>query len=157
MSIPGTLNNFLAEHAVAYQLVPHPHSNSASRTAEAAHVPGDAVAKAVLLVEEDGQYRLAVVPATRRVKLGQLHRLLGEHVGLATEDEVARVFADCERGAIPALGAAYGLETLLDDSVLEQRNVYFEAGDHESLVRLRETDFLHLLGLPRRGQFSAHI
>ncbi|MFO7953187.1 aminoacyl-tRNA deacylase [Thioalkalivibrio sp.] len=157
MSISRTLNNFLDEHSVTYQLVRHPHSDSASRTAEAAHVPGDAVAKAVLLVEEDGQYRLAIVPATRRVKLGRLHRLLGEHVGLATEEEVAHVFADCERGAIPALGSAFGLETLVDDSLLEQRDVYLEAGDHESLVHLREADFLFLLGQPLRGQFSAHV
>ncbi|WP_017941611.1 MULTISPECIES: aminoacyl-tRNA deacylase [unclassified Thioalkalivibrio] len=157
MSISRTLNDFLDEHAVTYQLVHHPHSDSASRTAEAAHVPGDAVAKAVLLVEEGGRYRLAIVPATRRVKLGQLHRLLGEHVGLATEDEVAQVFADCERGAIPALGPAFGLETLVDESLLQQRDVYFEAGDHESLVHLREADFLYLLGQPSRGQFTAHI
>lgn len=157
MGISRTLNDFLDQHAVTYQVVHHPHSDSASRSAEAAHIPGDAVAKAVLLVEEDTQYRLAVVPATRRVKLGQLHRLLGEHVGLATEDEVASVFADCERGAIPALGPAYGLETLVDDTLLEQHDVYFEAGDHESLVHLGEGDFLFLLGQPRRGQFSAHV
>ncbi|WP_018939191.1 MULTISPECIES: aminoacyl-tRNA deacylase [unclassified Thioalkalivibrio] len=156
MSIARTLNNFMDEHAVTYQLVHHPHSESASRTAEAAHVPGDAVAKAVLLVE-DGQYLLAVVPATRRVKLGQLHRLLGEHVGLATGGEVASVFADCERGAIPALGPAYGLATLVDESLLEQPHVYFEAGDHESLVQLREADFVYLLGEARHGQFSAHV
>ncbi|WP_019626740.1 aminoacyl-tRNA deacylase [Thioalkalivibrio sp. ALJT] len=157
MTISRTLETFLDAHAVAYQLVRHPHSDSASRSAEAAHVPGDEVAKAVLLVEEDGQYRLVIVPATRRVKLGRLHRLLGEHVGLATEDEVADVFADCERGAIPALGPAFGLETLVDESLLEQRHVYLEAGDHECLVRLREPDFRFLLGQPRRGQFSAHV
>lgn len=157
MGIATSLQNFIEEHAVRYRLVGHPHSDSASRTAEASHVPGDQVAKAVLLVEEDGQYRLAIIPATRRLQLGQLHRRLGEHIGLATEDEAAAVFADCERGAIPALGAAYGVETLVDESLLERDVVYFEAGDHQSLVQLGARDFLTLLGHPLRGEFSFHV
>jgi Ala-tRNA(Pro) deacylase len=114
------------------------------------------VTKAVLIVG-DGAYRLAIVPATRRLHLGRLHQLLGEHVGLATEAEVAGAFPDCSRGAIPALGPAFGLDSLVDESLLQQETVDLEGGDHESLVQIRGSDFLSLLGEPRRGDFSTHV
>lgn len=156
MAISSTLQEFLEARDVTYRVVAHPHTDSASRTAEAAHVPGDELAKAVL-VEDVGHYMLAVLPASRRLQFGKLHHMLGEHVGLATEEEVRSVFPDCERGAVPALGAAYGLETLLEDSLAAQDEVYVEGGDHRSLIRLRGSDFRDLLGDCRHGDFSRHI
>ena len=156
MAIAQTLKKFLEEHGVDYQVVKHAHTPSASRSAEAAHVPGHALAKAVVL-ENAGEHLLAVLPATRRLKLGRLHQVLGEHVGLATEAEMGRLFPDCDRGAVPALGAAYGLETLLDDSMSGQDQVYVEGGDHESLIQMSGDAFRDLLGKVRHGDFSVHI
>ncbi len=156
MGIAITLKEFLDAHGVDYRIVAHPHAPSANRTAEAAHVPGDHLAKAVLL-EDDGHYLLAALPATRRLKLGRLHRSMGELVGLATEREVADLFEDCEPGAVPALGSAYGLETLLDDALASQEDIYIEAGDHESLVYMTGKSFRDLLGPVRHGDYSAHI
>ena len=156
MGIAITLKEFLDDHGVDYRIVRHPHTPSSNRTAEAAHVPGDHLAKAVVL-EEEGHYLLAALPATHRLKLGNLHRSLGELVGLATEKEVAELFDDCEPGAVPALGRAYGIETLLDDALANQEDVYIEAGDHETLVRMTGKSFRDLLGQVRHGAFSAHI
>lgn len=156
MAISKTLQEFLDERGVEYQVVPHPRTDSASRTAEAAHIPGDRLAKGVL-VEDAGHYMVAVLPATRRLQFGKLHYLLGEHVGLATEEEVRSVFPDCEQGAVPALGTAYGVETLLDESLADQDKVYVEGGDHCSLIRMTGADFRARLGDCRHGDFSRHI
>jgi prolyl-tRNA editing enzyme YbaK/EbsC (Cys-tRNA(Pro) deacylase) len=56
---------------------------------------------------------------------------------LATEAKLKYLLKDCEPGAVPPLGAAYGLETVWDDSLLEQSDTYFEAGDHETLVHMK--------------------
>ncbi|AHE98925.1 aminoacyl-tRNA deacylase [Thioalkalivibrio paradoxus] len=156
MNLAHTLKAFLDHRGVQYEIVGHPHTASANRSAEAAHVPGDALAKGVV-VEDSGRYLLVVLPATRRLKLGRLHHALGSHVGLATEPEVAELFADCEAGAVPALGTAYGLETVLDDAMAAQDEVFIEGGDHESLIRLRGETFRSLLGDVRQGDFSVHI
>jgi Ala-tRNA(Pro) deacylase len=156
MAISKSLKNFLEANGADYEVVRHRHAESASRSAHAANVPGDQLAKAVLIVD-DATYLLAIVPATRRLHLGRLHQLLGEHVGLATETEVAETFYDCDRGAIPALASAYGLDALVDESLLEQDAVYLEGGDHESLVKIGRTEFLSLLAEPRRGDFSDHV
>lgn len=156
MSVARTLSEYLAEQGVAYEVVEHPYSSSATRTAEAAHVPGDRLAKAVL-VEDLGHYMLAILPASRRLHLGQLHHLIGEHVGLATEREVAEIFPDCALGAIPALGAPYGLEPVVDEHVPTEGDVYLEGGDHETLVKLPALTWRDLLGASRHGLFSRHL
>jgi len=73
---------------------------------------------------------------------------------LATEDEIAELFDDCQLGAVPPLGPAYGIETLLDESLTSLADVYFEAGDHVQLVHLSGEDFQALLSGARRGYYS---
>ena len=69
--------------------------------------------KPVVLHHEDG-YILAVVPSTHRVEFDSLRDILGRRSCLATEAEIARLFGDCERGAVPPAGAAYGLPMHVD-------------------------------------------
>jgi len=156
MSLSKTLQTYLDNKGIDYQVVHHDHTPSANRSAEAAHVPGDSLVKAVVL-EDSGHFLLAALPATRRLKLGRLHKALGEHVGLATEAEVGRLFADCAYGAVPAIGEAFGVETLLDDSLAQRDEIYIEGGDHESLIHLSGEAFRGLMGSLRHGDFSDHI
>lgn len=62
-------------------------------------------------------------------------------MGLAVEKELVELFRDCDPGAIPAIGAAYRIDTIVDESLLQQPDVYFEAGDHEALVHVKGPAF----------------
>jgi Ala-tRNA(Pro) deacylase len=155
MAIARSVHEFLKSHDVDYELVEHPRSVSSMRTAQAAHIPGERLAKSVLL-EDDKGYLMAVIPSTHHVDLGKLHRQLNRRVGLAIEQEVAELFGDCDRGAIPAIGAAYRVDAVVDDALLQQPDVYFEAGDHEALVHMSGREFsLLMAGLPHGG-FTRH-
>lgn len=145
MSIAMTLSNFLAEHDVPYDILTHPHTTSSGESAQASHIPGALLAKSVVL-EDDMGYLMVVVPSNRRVDLGELHRQLNRDLGLATESELGNLFRDCEIGALPAIGTAYGVETVVDDAIAEQPEVYFEAGDHEQLIHVSGEVFQSLLG-----------
>jgi Ala-tRNA(Pro) deacylase len=153
MSIPSTIERFLDEHHVKYEVVRHPRAYTSLGTALAAHIEPDRVLKAVLLEDNNG-YLVAVVPATCHVKLGVIRRETGRAVHLATEGEVRERFPDCDPGAVPALGPAYGVETLWDDSLMERSDIYFEAGDHERLVHLSAEDLVGLLGASHHGRFG---
>ncbi len=156
MAIAETLRTFLAKEQVVHDVVAHPLALSSSEAAAAAHVPGDRLAKAVLL-EDDEHYLLVVVPATHRVDLGRLHQRLGMVVGLATEDEVAARFPDCDRGAIPPTGFLYGIDTIVDEVLTEQPEVWFEAGDHEELVHVAAAEFARMFSQARRMRLSHHV
>ena len=154
MAIATTVSNYLAEHDVAYDVLTHPHTATSGESAEAAHVPGTRLAKSVVL-EDDHGYLMVVLPSNRQVNLGELHRQLNRSLGLATEGELGSLFSDCEIGALPAVGPAYGMETLVDDALAEQSDIYFEAGDHEQLIHVTAETFHSLLGEDaRHGRFS---
>lgn len=145
MSIAATLSELLDSRSVDYAIVPHPRTESSMATAEAAHVPGARLAKAVIVWHGE-EALMVVVASNHHVHLGRLHRHLGAEVGLATERDVARLFPDCDEGAIPPVGAAYGLKSLLDRALLDEPEVFFESGDHTSLVRVGGEQFRDLIG-----------
>lgn len=155
MSMAETLTKHLHAQDIPYDLLHHPHTATSMEAAHAAHIPGDWVAKTVLLEDDDG-YVMAVLPATHRIDLGELHRQLHRRLGLATEQELATLFADCELGALPPIGCAYGIDTIVDDSLAEQAEVYFDAGDHQQLVHVSGEVFGNLLGDVEYARFSYH-
>lgn len=156
MAIATTLQDFLASCGVTYDVVTHSTTPSSSRSAQAAHVSGECLAKTVVLHDAEG-YVLAVVPATHRIELDEIQRALDRRLSLAAENEIADLFGDCKVGAVPPVGAAYGLEVMLDESLAAQPEIYFEGGDHTSLVHLDRTGFKALMAGARRGRFSHHV
>jgi Ala-tRNA(Pro) deacylase len=93
----------------------------------------DSVVKGVVLKSADG-FMLALLPASRHIRFDELRQLLGTGVDIAGEEQIETLFPDCEPGSVPALGAAYGLSVVIDDSLAQQHDVYFEEGDHAHLV-----------------------
>jgi Ala-tRNA(Pro) deacylase len=117
-------------------------------------VPGSRLAKSVILEDEQG-YLMVVLPSTRQVNMQELHRQLNRNLVLATENELGGLFADCETGALPPIGSVYGVETVVDDAIAEQPDIFFEAGDHEQLIHVSAETFQTLLGdRIQRGCFS---
>ena len=144
MSLAATLESFLSDRHIPYTTEHHPASTSSLATAHSAHVDEECLAKSVLLGDDRG-FVLAVLPASRRLALDRLRQELGRSLHLIPEDEIAQLFPDCAIGAVPPIGAAYGLPTVLDASLEERQEIFFEGGDHETLVRVDGDAFLDLL------------
>ncbi len=152
MSIPERLTHYLDQYGVSYRVRTHEHSQTSAQSARMAHIMLHHLAKPVLLEDDDGCV-MAVVPGDRSVKVGKLARLLGRReLHLADEDRIAALFADCERGALPPLGMAWGVETIIDDELQGCEFVYLEAGDHESLLQLSGDSFDDLVRSMRHGR-----
>ncbi|MFQ5984758.1 MAG: aminoacyl-tRNA deacylase [Alphaproteobacteria bacterium] len=156
MPIAATLKQYLKDQGVEYDVQTHLRTPSSSRSAQAAHVSGERVAKAVVLHDAKG-YVLAVIPATHRLELDTVQRLLDRRLNLASEGEIGELFKDCDLGAVPAVGAAYGLDVILDEILVGQPDVFFEGGDHSSLVHVGGQEFEKLMANARRGRFSHHV
>jgi Ala-tRNA(Pro) deacylase len=158
MSISNTLRKYLVAHDVKVKLITHSPTGSSMESAEQAHVSGDALAKGVLVKDDEG-YLLVVVPSDYHVDLDSLRRFLGQPVELASEEELGDLFPDCELGAVPPLGHAYGIKTIWDPKTTlgSERQVFFEAGDHVHLVRVSGEKFHELMAPADRGKFSYHV
>ena len=150
------IQGHLREHRVRFEPMLHRPEPSSSRRAHSVHVPGDRVAKAVL-VSADDRFVLAVLPSTHRIDLERLAGVLGAaRVRLADEDEIVRVFDDCERGALPPFGRLYGLSTVVDTSLAAWPEIVVEANLRHEDLRLRYRDFEAIEG-PTRARFARLI
>jgi Ala-tRNA(Pro) deacylase len=145
MAIAATVERSLKASGIPYELLPHAPTKSSYGSARAAHLPARQLAKGVLLKEKD-KYLLAVLPASRKLDLSWLRSETGRACELASEAELSQIFPDCAPGAVPALGPAYGLQAVVERALCGQSELYFEAGDHEELVHVREADYETLIG-----------
>ncbi|TGT84562.1 YbaK/EbsC family protein, partial [Mesorhizobium sp. M5C.F.Ca.ET.164.01.1.1] len=93
-------------------------------------------------------------PSTHRIELGTLQSIMDKRLGLASEDEVVSLFGDCDVGAVPPIGAAYDVPVILDESLGAADDVYFEGGDHRTLVHVSGKDFRNLTTDARQARFS---
>ena len=154
MAIAKTLKKYLQQHGIKYRLIKHAQSATLLEAAHAAHVPGDQVAKAVVLEDADG-YVVAVVPSSNRLDFTWVNETLGRPLELAEEYELSTLFKDCELGAVPALSDAYGLDVIWDDQLSGHDNIYIEAGDHEHLIHIEGEDFTALMSGQPHSVISA--
>ena len=156
MGIAITLKEYLADHGAHYESIQHARTASALQTSEVAHVPGDRMVKSVLLGDNQS-YVMALIPATHRLEIDRLNKLLERDLKLMSEQEVAGAFSDCDVGSIPPLGEAYGIETWVDPMLLNQPEVFFESGDHGVVIRMDGDKFRELLGEPHSARISHHL
>ncbi|SDK78434.1 aminoacyl-tRNA deacylase [Microbulbifer yueqingensis] len=154
MTMASTVSQFLDDHSVSYRVIPHAHSATSRESAHAANVREDRVAKAILLRDSEGPV-LAVIPASSSLDLRAVHDETGRNqLEMVPESELGRTFPDCELGALPPVGPAYGLTTLVDSSLGRCDTVYFESGDHEELVAMDGRDFDRLFSGCRHSDLS---
>ena len=149
------VREYLKAEAIPFNVLPHRDTYTAQHLAHALDVPGDNVAKTVLLRVDD-ELILAVLPATYQVSLATLEECLNaESVELATEDEMAEIFPDCERGAAPPFGSLYGLVTIVDQSLTKDEQIVFEGNSHHEAIGLSYDDYSRIES-PRVESFCTH-
>ena len=145
MPLSQRLRSFLDSHRAEFTLTTHPKAFTAREVAVAEHLPAREVAKTVV-VFADGSYYMIVVPASRLVDLHELRMTLGfTQVRLATEDELAKLFPDCELGAMPPLGPIYGMSVYLDGELASQEMMAFNGCTHHDEVHMRTAEFRRLV------------
>ena len=89
---------------------------------------------------------MVVLPAARRVHFGRLREATGAHdAALASESEFRDLFPDCEVGAMPPFGNLYGIEVYVDESLVTDDDIAFNAGTHTRVMRMPYREFERLV------------
>ncbi len=114
---------------------------TAQEVAASEHVKGREFAKVVMVVA-DGEMRMVAVPASEMVSFERLRAAIrAKDVRLASEEEFASRFPDCEAGAMPPFGHLYGLAVLVDDTLARNERIVFSAGTHTTTMSMAYRDF----------------
>ena len=150
------VSRFLEKAGIAHDVVEHRPTYSAIEEARAAHEEPRHTAKTLLLHDREG-WRIAVLPANRRLDLERARRLLAgtSHLRLATEDEMRETFPFFDVGALPPVGPMLPLPEVLDVRLLYRDEVLCAGGDHRHAVRLDPRDLVRVAE-PRVGDLCEH-
>jgi Ala-tRNA(Pro) deacylase len=139
------LQSYLDSHKIPYQVVNHSIAYTAREAADSLHIPANTFAK-VVVIKTEGRYLMAVLPSTWKVDLKRLEEVLEcPYVRLATEDELAILFPDCEIGSMPPFGNLYGTPVYVDATLTQDEEIVFDAGSHVGAIKMRYKDFADLV------------
>lgn len=150
------LHSFLDQLGVHYHVSRHDTAYTAQDLAATEHIPGRRVIKPVV-VRADGQFVMCALPASYRIDFDELRdQLQARDLDLVDEPSLARLFPDCEIGAEPPIGRMYGLPTLMDESLIADDHVTFQAGTHQDAVTMTLADFRRV-AQPEVAHFGRHL
>lgn len=145
MSCAETLANYLRENGVAFQTQQHRTAYTSGDLAAAEHIPGKTVAKTVIGFA-DGKLVMLVLPSTFLVDYKRAAAALEvSEFTLATEEQFASKFPDCEVGAMPPFGNLYQLPVYIDTSITADETIVFPTGTHTGSMSVRYEDFARLV------------
>lgn len=145
MPILTKLREFLDQNKVQYEVITHRQAFTAQEVAAAEHVPGKQLAKVVIL-RSGASFLMAVLPAPYRVDLDRAKAALAKpDLVLASEQEFAGLFPQCEAGAMPPFGNLYGLPVYVDQILTRDEVIVFNAGTHTQTVKMKYADFARLV------------
>lgn len=139
------VTRLLDEAGIDFDVLDHAHTERAADEAAALGIEPKEVAKTLVLVTPDGYVR-GVLAASEQVDLHKVAGVLevgGKKVRLASEDELARDYADFELGAVPPFGGRDD-RVIVDERLARRDSVVLEAGSHDRSVRLKAADLVRL-------------
>ena len=137
---------FLEQGHYQFKRVEHRPAYSAQRLAHELHVPGREVAKTVLLRADGGrELVVAVLPASKKIDFQKASQLLGgAKIELATEFDISAHCPDCDFGVLPPFGSRYGMKTIVDSSLAEDEDIWFEGNTHDEAIQMKFDEYRRL-------------
>lgn len=153
MAVNSKLAELLEQRAIPYEIISHPRRYTALETAEAEHIAGHTVAKAVM-VRVDGKDSMFVIPADSRLDFFKVQYALGaKEVEIEEEREFESLFPDCEKDAMPPVGSLYRIPCYVDAALVANKMIVFNAGTHEASIKMAMKDYL-LIAEAEIGDFA---
>jgi len=150
------VQSYLDELGINYRVCHHPIAYTAQDLAAAEHVPGRKVIKPVI-VRADNQFVMCTLPASHKIDIDELkNQLQARDVDLVPEQKLTELFPDCEIGAEPPIGRLYNMQTLMDESVMTDDQVMFQAGTHSDAVIMSLADYRRA-AMPEVAHFGRHL
>ncbi len=133
------------QHDVTYTLFDHRPVYTSEEASGVRGVELKTGVKAMLVREKNaGRFFLGDIAADRKLAFRKLEALVNaKHLRFATREEVLSQ-TGCEPGSVHPLGRLFGVETLLDTSVLENEFVNFNIGMLTRSVKIRSRDLLRV-------------
>jgi len=108
-------------------------------------------AKAMIVMVHHKPYQL-IISAAKRIDFKKAKALLGGPVTFATEEDVVRL-TDCLPGSVPPFGNLFDIPVYVDNSLLANETIDFNAGEKTVSMILNTKNWLSVVN-PTMADFS---
>ncbi len=145
------LLSFLNEKLIKYQHLEHEEVKTSEAAAAARGTRLEQGAKA-LIMYADSQPILVVLSAASKLDSDEFKKQFGvKDLRMATPDEVETV-STVPIGAVPPFGNLINLVTYVDEGLLVNKEIAFNAGSRRHSVIIKSSDFVNAVR-PKKGRF----
>jgi Ala-tRNA(Pro) deacylase len=140
------LIRLLDDRGVRYRLIDHAPEGRTDKVSVMRGHDASAAAKCIILMVKLGKkttkHVLAVVPGDRRIGLGAVKNLFGATYVSFASTEIAERLAETVTGTILPFSFSGDLELVVDPSVGESGELFFNAARLDRSISLRTEDYL---------------
>lgn len=92
--------------------------------------------------KKDKKFVMLVVPGDRKFDSQKVAELFGcKDIRFATPEEVGEITSGVVPGGVPPFGNLFGLEVVVDPSLLKNEKIIFNAGDRSFSIGMKSSDY----------------
>ncbi len=153
MALAAKLERFLAGKGIAYRELEIDQVLSFDAAVMASGRPQDEFIRATPLIDINGVV-MAVHGYNTSLDLDLVHKQTGRRLQPLTARQSARLFADCDPGFQPPVGAAYDLPVLVDEGILGYPRTLMCCGTDNTLLELDRTSLARALADATQGHLA---
>ena len=147
INIKEQIITYLNDNNINFWKLDHPPAASAEEYHHTLGTRYEQQAKALLLrYKNPGQkgFIVVAIQAHKKVDLALVSRKTGfATIKLANLVQLKEV-TGCSFGELPPFGSLFGLRLMMDEGLLVQDRIYFNAGDHSFSIAMAPRDLLQL-------------
>lgn len=132
----------LSAMGIEFEVLPHRRTTTALAEAQALGIRAETAGKTIVVRAGNERVR-ALVPASERLDVHKLERVIGARPVLLSEVELADEFPDIDLGAVPPVGGD-GDRLVVDARIAGLHSVIVEAGSHELSIRVAPRALIEL-------------
>ena len=142
----GGLETFLKEKGVWYRFVEKPETIHTADAAREAGIDLNRVTKSLVLLDQDRNAILAVIPGDCKLSFGKIKAASGsKKVRLVPFDE-ADHFSGYPPGGTPMVRHKVAMKVIIDGKLMAFDSIFGGGGDRTTLLELKVPDILRLNG-----------
>ena len=144
MALIPSIVELLKRERIPYTCFRHAPAYTAQEEAAISHVFGHCWAKVVICIVDELPVQ-AVLPAHHTIDLERLRMLANAAaIRLAREEEIAILYPDYEVGAMPPFGAVHGHRVFVEQCLVGEPELVFNAGTHTEALCMHYGDVAEL-------------
>lgn len=146
------LVNFLKEKGVEFKEIKHEATTSSEESAKARGTSIEQGAKALLMFADSNPV-LLVLSAAKKLDNGAFKKQFSfKDLKMASAEEVEKI-SGVQIGGVPPFGNLFNVPVYVDETLLNENEIAFNAGSREKSIIMKSSDFKKLVN-PQLGQYS---